>query len=244
VVNYNELYALTKNLKVLYVEDDIKFQAETAEMLAYFFDTIDLASNGVDALKKYKEYYSQHQCYYNILLSDINMPKMNGIELCKEIYAISESQTVLILSAHDESHYLLELLNMGVEQFLMKPIEYDKIIEVISAITQKHSPLDATTIDNKLITLSKNIFWDKDTVTLIHNSRKIKLTKKETLLMHSFTKNGSKIVTNELLLSTLWNKEEHLASQDTLTQIISRFRKKVPELVIKNIYGFGYKLVF
>ena len=246
MIENSELYKLSKDLKVLYVEDDESFQKETCEVLDYFFCTVDLACDGQEALAKYILFEKENSKYYDIVFTDINMPNMDGIELTKAIYEQNMKQAIVIISAHDESHYLLELVNIGIEQFLQKPIVYDKILEVIYNTSKKiMKSLEDELIeeDTTIIKLAENSFWDKETLVLKTENQEVKLTKKEVLLMQLFIKNRSKISTDEEIFSILWDDNIHLASVEALTPIISRFRKKSP-LQIENVYGLGYRFIF
>ncbi len=78
----------------------MSFQKETSELFNYFFNSIDLASNGEDGLEKYLSYYEQTTKFYDIVITDINMPQINGIELSKQIYTYNNLQPILVISAH------------------------------------------------------------------------------------------------------------------------------------------------
>ena len=244
MIEYNELYNQTKNLKVLYVEDDKNFQKETCEILEYFFSDVDLAYDGKDGLEKYLSYFKTNNKYYDIVITDINMPNMNGIELSKEIYKYNDQQSIIVISAHDESHYLMELVNMGIEQFLQKPIVYDKILEVLNNVSKKILSNSTDTPDATIVKLDENIIWDKKQNILFNKNEPIKLTKKELLLIKLFIKNNNSISTFDEIFDLLWEDEPQLASPETLLPIISRFRKKLPNNNIENIYGVGYRLNF
>jgi len=245
MIEYNELYNQTKNLKVLYIEDDKNFQIETNTVLEYFFTHIDLAIDGEDGLKQYIDFHNKHNQYYDIVITDINMPNKNGIELVRDIYNINTEQLIIVISAHDESHYLLELINMGIEQFLQKPIVYDQLTELLDNISKKIIKQKVEPqADTNIIKLDENYYWDTEQLHLVKDGDIVKLTKKETLLMQLFIKNNTKISTIEEIYSFVWEGEEHLASMDSLMPIISRFRKKLPENIIENVSKMGYRLKY
>jgi len=244
MVAYEKVYNLTKNLNVLYVEDDINFQKETSELFNYFFDSVDLANNGQEGLEKYLSYYEKNTKFYDIVITDINMPQINGIELSKKIYTHNDKQPILIVSAHDEKHYLIELINIGVESFLMKPVHYDKVIEVLNSVSTRLTDNISIIPDTHLVDLGDKFQWDKKTKTLLKNTKNIKLTKKEIALMEIFIKNDQAVTTNEVIFDILWEDSFESASIQNLQPIISRLRKKLPKNLLHNIYGLGYKLVF
>ena len=130
-----------KNLTVLYVEDSDIVRDSTLEMMGEFFSKIDSARDGEEGLQKYKKHYNDNNQYYDIVMTDINMPKMNGIEMSRSILSLNEDQIILVISAHNESDYLLELINMGISKFILKPInitQFQKIIfRIITSLQNK-----------------------------------------------------------------------------------------------------------
>lgn len=232
------LLNLTKNLTILYVEDDIPFNKETSEILEDFFQSVEVAYDGIEALNKYKEYYINNKKYYDLIISDINMPKMDGITLTKEIYKINESQSIIINSAYNESEYLIELVNLGVERFLLKPFKYDELIEVLFNILNKKSN------SSNIVKLSDTLTWSPKEELLKDNENIIKLTQKETLILKLFIKNGSKISTTNEIFNYVWSDNISLANTDSLKALISRLRKKLNGTNIESIYNIGYRLNF
>ena len=94
------------------------------------------------------------------------------------------------------------------------------------------------------IKLSQNLFWDKNVKQLIFNKETFKLTKKEFLLIELLLKIQDKTFTNEEIMDYLWKDDLGVIPDiSNLKNLISRLRKKLPNLNIENIYGFGYRLV-
>jgi len=87
------------------------------------FATVIVADNGNDALNLYREYYDKNQKYIDIVLTDIEMPKMDGIELSEKIMQINKEQDIIVISAYTDTKHLIKLINIGVAQFITKPIE-------------------------------------------------------------------------------------------------------------------------
>ncbi len=246
MIQYEKVFHLTKNLSILYVEDDTSLILETNEIFENLFSIVDISLNGKDALKKYNSFYTQNNKCYDIVVTDISMPKMDGIELTKEIYKINPNQAIIVISAHSEPEYLIELVNIGIEQFLIKPYNYETILNILfktsqKIILQQNKKNELETIS---VTLNKNYTWNKKESNLLKNNNIISLTKNETILMELFIKNKYKITTIEEIFTFIWGDNQHLASTETLKSIISRLRKKIPELTIENTYGLGYRLTF
>lgn len=128
----------TLELRVLYVEDEEVVAKQTTLLLGDYFNRIDHAHDGQDALSKYKEAIKDSD-NYDLIITDINMPNMDGIELCEAIYKINQDQKIIVVSAHNEAHYLYKLINLGVDRFLNKPIEIDNIMKTLYSVCQSIS---------------------------------------------------------------------------------------------------------
>lgn len=110
---------LGKEIDVLYVEDEDQTRESISEVLEYYFRSVDSASNGAIGLEKYRK--KRHK----LVVSDIKMPVCDGITMCKEIKKIDEFQAIIITSAHSDSGYLIKFIELGVDGFLLKPLEGD-----------------------------------------------------------------------------------------------------------------------
>ena len=117
-----ELLKLTKDLNILYVEDDKSVQSQMLELFEIFFNDIKTASNGLEGLEIYK------QGNFDIVFTDIAMPKMDGLELSKEIKKINPSQKIIILTAFNNINVLQEAINLPVDGFITKPIKMESFL--------------------------------------------------------------------------------------------------------------------
>ena len=115
----------TKHLKVLYVEDDLNLQRETQEFLELLFDVVTVASNGEEALQKYK------LNSFDIVISDVKMPKMNGVKLSTEIKELNPEQNIIIVSAYNDSEYLLKFISLNIRYFIQKPLNIENILDAL-----------------------------------------------------------------------------------------------------------------
>ncbi len=236
MTNIEKLQKYSSNLKVLYVEDNEEFAKSTCEILENFFFLVDLAINGEDGLQKYINYFNKYDNYYDIVITDICMPKINGLELTKRVYKLNNNQPVIVVSAHDESKYLLEFINIGIEHFIVKPFDLNEIVEVL------YNSLVKINNVNPVIELINNFTWNQKDKILFYKDNIIKLTKKEILFIQILIKNGNSISSIDEILNNIWDETIYEISTDVLNPVISRLRKKLPEKLIKSIYGLGYKL--
>ncbi len=113
------------NVRILYVEDDDSLRENTLRLMSSFFSTVDSAVNGQEGLEKYE------QGEYDIVISDLRMPIMDGIGMVGRIKELNNDQLVIITSAHDETEYLLKLIAMGVESFILKPLDVEQFLSVL-----------------------------------------------------------------------------------------------------------------
>jgi putative two-component system response regulator len=124
MINPKELKEVAQGVSVLYVEDDRELRQNTARLLGSFFTLVDTAENGLQGLEKFRE------DNYDLIITDINMPLMNGINMVREVKKENPRQ-IIIISAHDEARYLLELINLGVEHFVLKPLDLQLFLAVV-----------------------------------------------------------------------------------------------------------------
>lgn len=129
-VSAKQLKEDAKNVGVLYVEDDEAVRTNTLSLLSQIFNRIETAKDGQEGLTKYRE------ASYDIVISDINMPVLNGIDMVREIKALNSEQHVIITSAHDEANYLLSLINMGVNSFIVKPLDFKPFLETLAKVVK------------------------------------------------------------------------------------------------------------
>lgn len=116
-------------ISILYVEDEENVRTMLSRFLKRFCDELYIAENGEIGLKLYKKYLP------DLVISDIKMPKMNGLEMLKEIKKINHEQLTLLLSAHSDSEYLFEAINLNVDGYALKPIDLDLLYEKIKQLT-------------------------------------------------------------------------------------------------------------
>ena len=120
-----QIRVLGSSLNILYVEDDSAIREEVDGLLRRIFQNVDSLSNGEDALLLYKEKK------YDIVLTDLAMPKLDGVELTRKIMSENPTQEVMIISAHRDVEQLVELIDLGVSGFILKPINIQKFIQKI-----------------------------------------------------------------------------------------------------------------
>ncbi len=132
-INITKLKNYASNCSVLYVEDDEIIREQTVNFLKRFFPDIVVANDGQEGLEKYK------QRDFDIIITDINMPHMNGIEMIKAIKKINYDQIILVTSAHNDSEYLIQLINLHVMKFVLKPFNNKQFLYVLYKMVESLS---------------------------------------------------------------------------------------------------------
>jgi len=242
MIEPNEITVFTKEMTILFVEDHEELRVDTTDILKNFFKTIDSCSNGEEALEKYLEYKEENSATYDIVLSDIQMPIMDGIELTRSIYEINPSQTIIILSAYDETKYLLSLINLGIEQFIKKPIDYQELLGTFLNVSKKIMQKNVKGENIATIELSNNFIYDTNSKALNDGEKNIYLTKFEIIFIELLTSNIGKIYSNEDIVLHYSSLEENIDSAN-IRKLVSKLRKKLPKNCLESIYGIGYKFL-
>jgi len=130
-MDYEKVSGYTKKLSVLYVEDDVDLLEETAGFLEDLFYRVDTAKNGLVAFNKYNEYHDRESKYYDIIITDINMPVMDGMDLIRDIHNLNKIQPVIVVSAYSEATKLIQMIQSGVNNFLLKPINPEELMTML-----------------------------------------------------------------------------------------------------------------
>ncbi|MCK4827140.1 response regulator, partial [bacterium] len=115
------LKSLAGDFKILYVEDESELRNAVGTYLQKIFDSVDTAENGKEGLKKYQEHH------YDIVITDIQMPYMNGLEMVAEIKVLDPEQEIIIISAYAEPSYFLDAIRLGINGYIIKPVNYEQM---------------------------------------------------------------------------------------------------------------------
>lgn len=168
---------------------------------------------------------------------------MDGVEMVGNVYKMNEQQKVIVLSARNEFEYLLNLLNLGIEHFFPKPIEFNKFLNDLLSICEKIYHINQEDGEKDIVEITDTVHWSLKQKELSVDGTVIKLTKMEINLLDKLTKQNARLFTMEELFTSLWGSPySDKATIDNLKNVISRLRKKAPDVTIDNLYGMGYKL--
>jgi len=126
MANYN--VELLKNITVLYVEDEKPLRDVTTHVLQGFTKTQHIACDGQEGLELFKKYKED----IDIIITDVNMPNLNGLAMTKEIKKINPNVPVIVATAFSNTEYLLEAINLGVDKYVLKPVDMKRLLQVMS----------------------------------------------------------------------------------------------------------------
>jgi DNA-binding response OmpR family regulator len=227
-----------KTINIMYIEDDVLATTRLKNILEKYFNKIIIASNGEEAFEKINT-----EPKIDLIISDINMPKMDGLEFLEELRKDNFDMPFIFVTARDEPDKMLKAIQLDIDNYVLKPINLQNLLSVIDKIIDRLYKEYLTLERNSHIKLEENLFWNKNNKTLISDNNIIKLTKKELLFIDILMSDETKVHSIEDIISVLW--EDDFLEKDyvaNLKNIISRLRSKVPALNIENLYGMGYKI--
>lgn len=178
---------------------------------------------------------------FDIVLLDVMMPKKDGFEVCREIRSFS-NVPIIMITARGEDYEKIMGLEIGADDYIVKPFSPGEIIARIHAILRRLSPKENQ--DKKLFKYD-NLEIDLDNFAVKIENEKILLTKKEIEIFWTLATNQNKVFTRENLLGLLWGFD-YFGDSRTVDTHIKRLRSKIdnynhPNWNIKTIWGVGYK---
>ncbi len=223
---------LIEDISILIVEDEAELRDYLQEYLQIFFFKVYIAKCGKDGITQYLDKRP------DIIISDINMPNLDGLSMIKRIRENDSETDIIIMSAHSEQEKLLQAIELGLVTYLIKPINSQKLKDILFNI------VDRLRSSKKRIYLSSDIFWDKTSSTLWNDRQQIFLKEKEIMLFELLCSKTDQAFTSEDIFYHLYgNQSEKKFSEYSITSFIKRLRAKLPQNLIQNEYGVGYKIL-
>ncbi|WP_294960460.1 response regulator transcription factor [Sulfurimonas sp.] len=222
---------LIEDISILIAEDESELREYLQEYLQIFFKKVYIAKCGNEGYMQYLEKRP------DIILTDINMPNLDGLSMIKRIRERDDETDIIIMSAHSEQEKLLQAIELKLVTYLIKPINSQKLKGVLLSL------VDKLRSSKKRIYLSQEIFWDKTSSTLWNSEKQISLKDKELMLFKLLCSKVNHAFTAENIFYHLYGEGEKEFSEYSITSFIKRLRAKLPENLIENEYGLGYKIV-
>jgi YesN/AraC family two-component response regulator len=210
---------------VLYVEDEPLIRDNIAEILSTFFDKVYLAQNGIEALNLYKSNQ------IDLIISDISMPKLNGLDLVKQIREKDQDINFILTTAFTDQEYLLDAIELNIIKYVIKPLNSTKLLDALSKFLDK--------VENPVVKVSESIYFDNKNIELIYDEEKISLTNKESKFITLLSSTNG-VVEYSILESGL--NDFNITSIGAIHTLVKKLRKKIPVDLIQTVQGIGYKI--
>ena len=220
---------INKNIKILYVEDDEIARENGVEYLENFFETIYEASDAIIALQLYEKYQP------DIIITDIQMPKLNGLEFVKKIRQKDKKTQIIIITAFCDRDYLLKAIELQLVKYLVKPVKEKEFEEALFLC------VNSLQEDNSnIVKLDENSYFDTFNKNLVIKDEIIKLRAKEILFLELLIKNKNRYVSYEEIENYVW--DESVMTKDALKTLVKNLKTKIPKDLILNLTNSGYKI--
>jgi len=217
-----------KDLKILLVEDEENLAISLKQAIGDNFYSFTIANDGEDGLYKFLDILP------DIVITDIMMPKLNGLEMAKRLKLSNPNIPIIILSAFSETDKLLNAIDLGIIKYFIKPYDPDELLDYIYKINK--------TIDSKPVRLKGNFIFYKTKRSLYKDEEYIDLSKKEVAFIELLLENRQDITDSNIIKNKLWKENE--GSDIRLRSFIKRFRIKTSKNIINNTKGRGYQLEY
>lgn len=232
-----------KNINILLVEDDYKTLSKLHSILNKVYKNIVVSKNGEEALDLFKKHYSSNK-KFDLIISDINMPLMDGIELLENIRKIDLSLPFIFITAQLDLDNLLKVIRLNIDDYVLKPIEIEILLQSIEKTIKKKFQMNFYSTNKQFIKLNNDLYWDFIEESIYFEEKQIKLTKNEINFIDLLCNNIGSTLSTEVIIYNLWNDESLNMTSYTanLKNLISRLRIKIPSLEIINTYGLGYSI--
>jgi len=218
-----------QNIKILFVEDDDIARENGVEYLSENFEEVFQAKDGLEAWQLYNQHHPQ------IIITDIMMPKINGLELIERIRKTDKQTQIIITSAFSTKDYLLRAIELQLVKFLIKPITQEQLDVALKLCCDTLS-----CVQSNVMTIAQECEFDLYNKTLKCQGNLFQLRPKESLLLELLLKNKERYVTYEEIENNVW--QENGMSKDALKTVIRDLKNKLPYGILKNLSGTGYKL--
>lgn len=197
---------------------------------------VSTASNGVQAIERAKEFLP------HLVLLDVMMPEMDGMETCRHLKEIPElaRTNIVFLSARGEDESQLQGFDLGADDYITKPIHPRLLVSRLKAILKRNETGTEESESNEGATSSDNITIDKERFVVIKNGRELILPRKEFQLLALLYSKPQKVFSREEIYATVWGSEV-IVGDRTIDVHIRKLRTKIGEDHIVTIKGVGYK---
>jgi two-component system, OmpR family, copper resistance phosphate regulon response regulator CusR len=222
-----------ENINLLIIEDEQRL----ADILKKQFE-----DSGFKAEIAYDGYIGKQlveKNKYNLIILDINLPLINGYDLCKEIRKTNNKIPIIMLTAFGTSDNKIAGFDVGADDYMVKPFDFRELLARVNVFIRRS---DTNALIHEKIGLA-DLEMDLDTKKVTRAGKKIDLTAKESLLLETFLKNKEKLLTRDFIIEQVWGIEFD-PSTNIIDVYVNYLRKKIDKdfetKLIHTKYGFGF----
>jgi len=221
-------------MKILLVEDDFRISKAIAEALTEQRYVVEMVGDGESGLA-FAETGS-----FDLIVLDLMLPKLDGISLCRKLRQAGNKTQILMLTARDTSCDKVLGLDVGADDYVVKPFDLPELLARIRALLRRTSVVFSPVLEWERLTLNPN------ECRVTYNQQSITLTPKEYALLELFLRHGSCVLSRQSILDKIWLFEES-PGEETVKVHLQSLRRKLttagaPPNLIETVYGMGYRL--
>jgi len=211
---------------VLYVEDDKEVREEITEFLERYYKKVYTSHSAEKGLELYKEYQP------HILILDINLGGMSGVELATIIRKKDKHTRILISTAYTNKEFMLQAIELNLTRYLVKPLTNDDLVKALEKCW------DEIECENN-IDLGEGYSYNKSRTVIVKDGKETRLRNKEVEVLEFFMAHEGEVVRYDMLENSIWKDES--MTRDAIRSQIRNIRKKLKLECFENITGLGYK---
>ena len=221
-------------MKILIIEDDKRIAKPLAEDLRHQHHIVEIAVDGIQGWE-----YAQSQIY-DLILLDLMLPKLSGIDLCKRLRSAGSQALILMLTARDTTSDKIIGLDAGADDYLVKPFELDELAARIRALSRRSSEVQPLVLTHNKIQLNPA------SRAVTYSNQPLSLTPKEHTILEYFLNHPQQVISKSTLIDKLW-EFDRCSGEETIKTHITNLRRKLKEAgdstdPIETVYGVGYRL--
>ncbi len=221
-------------MRVLLVEDDERITKALAEALMDHHYVVDVVHDGQMGWE------FAEAAAYDVIILDVMLPRLNGIQFCQRLRQQGNTTPVLMLTAKDTSADKVLGLDVGADDYVIKPFDLQELLARVRALLRRGNSALPPVLE------WGNLRLDPNNCEVTYSEKLLSLTPKEYGLLELFLRNPGRVLSREMILDHLWSFED-IPGDDTVKTHIKRLRQKlkivgVPSTLIETVYGLGYRL--
>ncbi|GGD45732.1 CheY-P-specific phosphatase CheX [Malaciobacter pacificus] len=215
---------------ILIIEDELETLELMVEIFESKFSKVFTAVDGYDAIEVFKNNK------IDVVLCDVNIPKLNGLETIIKIREVDYSVPIIIITAYSDTETLLKASNCNVQGYILKPMKFEDIQYILKKVYQHQN----NEYHNGRISINSSIILDTVNSEFMFEGNSVKLTLKELEFLKLLIKKRGSAVHYSIIERVVWN--DNVMSSTSLRTLVKNIRKKISYDIVENVPKVGYKV--